>query len=108
MSNPEKPDSHSNRASLPWTYTSPLTTKHLQAIGQVITASTLLEGIIEAGIWGFLSLEKEKGLALTTHMKIRQRWQTLGVLAHHLLIDEDSKREIRVILDQIDSLRERR
>jgi len=86
----------------------PLTHMHLAAIGLVTSSWTLLEGTIEAGIWGFSSLSPQQGQPLTARMGIRQRLETIMVVAHQKLPDEASKSEFKEIIDSIDSLRERR
>lgn len=80
----------------------PLTNKHLQAIGEVSAAWTLLEGKIELGIWGFSGLPMRTARIFTADMRIRQRLQTLGVLGHQKLEnDVSAKAELDEIINNI-------
>jgi hypothetical protein len=51
---------------------SPLNKEHLEAIGHVTTAWNLLEGITEAGVWGFGSFSQVQGRLITYRVDIKK------------------------------------
>lgn len=85
----------------------PLIVGHLQAIGEVAAAWTILEGIVEAGIWGFLKLPGEEARSFTAKMWIKQRLETLGILGHQKLETDASKNQLDKMLTNISKKLER-
>lgn len=82
---------------------SPLSDEHLKAIGYVSAAWSLLESIVESGVWGFGSFSRYQGRLTTSDMRIKERTALLGRFAHDRLPDEDSINTLNKMLGKIEN-----
>ena len=58
---------------------------HLEAIGRITVEWSYLESVVEAGIWGFTTLDRSFGRIMTADLFIRPRLIVLTNLGHRRL-----------------------
>jgi hypothetical protein len=60
----------------------PASPEQLEAVGRIAAAWSYLESVLEAAIWSLCVLEEPRGRALTTHMTLKKRIESLQTLLH--------------------------
>lgn len=85
----------------------PASPEQLEAVGRIAAAWSYLESVLEAAIWSLCVLEESRGRALTTHMNLKMRIESLQTLLH-VLGDDESARELSRRRKRIEKLGQKR
>jgi hypothetical protein len=81
-----------------------LTPEHLQAIGYVAAASSILESVMDEAIWHFADVSDQVGKIITAQLGFTARLNMLRSLADAVITDAIFKDELDRIIKRLESV----